>query len=174
VVFRMSCIAGPRQFGNEDQGWVAHFLYSALLGNPVKIYGSGLQVRDVLNVSDLLRAFEMAQAQKDKTRGEIYNVGGGPKNAVSLVEVMEEIKELTGQTVQFERDRLRPGDQLIYVSDHGKLTRETGWKPELSVRETLENIYVWFRKNRELFAAPRAIEMPSAGALTPAELGRTA
>jgi CDP-paratose 2-epimerase len=174
VVFRMSCIAGPRQFGNEDQGWVAHFLYSALRGNPVTIYGSGLQVRDVLNVRDLMRAFEAVHAAKDRTRGEIYNVGGGAKNTVSLVELMEEIKELTGQTLQFERDQLRPGDQLIYVTDHGKLTRETGWKPEVSVRETLENIYAWFRRNRDLFPTTRAVEMPSTGALTTAELGRTA
>jgi CDP-paratose 2-epimerase len=174
VVFRMSCIAGPRQFGNEDQGWVAHFLYSALMRIPVTIYGSGLQVRDVLNVSDLMRAFEMAQANKDKTRGEIYNVGGGPKNTVSLVEVIEQIKELTGHSLQFERDQLRPGDQLIYVTDHSKLTRDTGWQPEVSVRGTLENIYSWFRRNRDLFPTGRVMEMPSAAALTTAELGRSA
>ena len=174
VVFRMSCIAGPRQFGNEDQGWVAHFLYSALLGNPVTIYGSGLQVRDVLNVKDLMRAFEAVRANKDKTRGEIYNIGGGPKNTVSLVEVMDQIKELTGQPVQFERDQLRPGDQLIYVTDHRKLTRDTGWKPEVSVPGTLESIYAWFRRNRDLFPSTRVVEMPSTGSLTTAELGRTA
>jgi CDP-paratose 2-epimerase len=140
----------------------------------VTIYGSGLQVRDVLNVSDLMRAFEMAQANKDKTRGEIYNVGGGPKNTVSLVEVIEQIKELTGHSLQFERDQLRPGDQLIYVTDHSKLTRDTGWQPEVSVRGTLENIYSWFRRNRDLFPTGRVMEMPSAAALTTAELGRSA
>jgi CDP-paratose 2-epimerase len=174
VVFRMSCIAGPRQFGTEDQGWVAHFLYSALLDIPVTIYGSGLQVRDVLCVTDLVRAFESSYQHRDQTRGQIYNVGGGPANTVSLMELMEEIEQLTGRRLRFERDRLRPGDQLIYVTDYAKLTRDTGWKPEISVRETLEQIRHWFKKNRDLFPSAREIQMPAALADRLAELGRTA
>src|SRR5207245_11176182 len=88
VVFRMSCIAGPRQFGNEDQGWVAHFLYSALEDTPVTIFGDGRQVRDVLSVSDLMRAFEKVRTQIERTAGQIYNSGGGIQNASSLLVVL--------------------------------------------------------------------------------------
>src|SRR5438445_7706838 len=115
VVFRMSCIAGPQQFGNEDQGWVAHFLYSALENKPLTIYGDGRQVRDVLSVKDLVLAFEKVRAQVDKTAGHIYKVGGGFKNSVSLLEVIEMIEQLTGKPVRYTIQRRRPGDQLCYV-----------------------------------------------------------
>ena len=92
----MSCIAGPSQFGNEDQGWVAHFLYSAMKADPLVIYGDGRQVRDVLCVDDLVRAFEAARSQHSVTRGQVYNVGGGIENTVSLLELMDEIERLTG------------------------------------------------------------------------------
>ena len=174
VVFRMSCIAGPRQFGNEDQGWVAHFLYSALLGNPVTIYGSGLQVRDVLYIEDLLRGFELVREQRETTSGEIFNVGGGEANTVSLVELMEHIRELSGVRMKFERSRLRPGDQLLYVTDYGKLNRLTGWKPEVSLRTALENMLVWFKKNRDLVASVRPPETSVANRPAILELERTA
>src|SRR5436305_2571655 len=128
VVFRMSCIAGPRQFGNEDQGWVAHFLYSALEGKRITIYGDGRQVRDVLCVHDLVRAFEKVRSQIEKTAGQIYNVGGGIQNSVSLREVIDEIQQITGRRLQFETQRPRPGDQLFYVTDFEKLHKHTGWK----------------------------------------------
>lgn len=173
VVFRMSCIAGPRQFGNEDQGWVAHFLYSAMLGNPVTIYGSGLQVRDVLYVEDLLRAFEAAHENQETAGGEVFNIGGGEANTVSLVELMEQIREITGLRMQFERARLRPGDQLLYVTDHTKLTQMTGWKPEVNLRSALENMLAWFKKNRELIASARPADtVPLRSSAL--ELGRTA
>ncbi|HEY0564615.1 MAG TPA: NAD-dependent epimerase/dehydratase family protein, partial [Terriglobales bacterium] len=113
VVFRMSCIAGKRQFGNEDQGWVAHFLYSALQRQPITIYGDGCQVRDVLYVEDLVRAFEAARANTTKTSGEIYNMGGGAKNTVSLLELLAMIEQLTGRKVHYDFDAPRPGDQVI-------------------------------------------------------------
>ncbi len=174
VVFRMSCIAGPRQFGNEDQGWVAHFLYSALLGNPLTIYGTGLQVRDVLNVADLCQAFDAVRVNKDKTRGEIYNVGGGAKNTISLMELLQEIESFTGRKVQYHRESLRPGDQLVYVTDHGKLTGDTGWQPEVSVRQTLESIRDWFKKNRDFFPAGAEVEQRTDIPGELAELGRVA
>jgi CDP-paratose 2-epimerase len=173
VVFRMSCIAGPRQFGNEDQGWVAHFLYSALTKSPLTIYGSGLQVRDVLYVEDLLRAFEAVQANQEVTGGEIFNVGGGPENTVSLLELIKHIEELTGEKIEFERDRLRAGDQLVYVSDTTKLNRLTGWKPETNLRGALENMLAWYKKNRDLIASVRPIE-PAITRPRATELGRTA
>jgi CDP-paratose 2-epimerase len=160
VVFRMSCIAGPRQFGNEDQGWVAHFLYSALTKTSVTIYGSGLQVRDVLYVEDLLRAFEAVQANQGTAGGEIFNVGGGEENSVSLLELIKHIEEFTGEKIEYERDRLRAGDQLVYITDFSKLNRLTGWKPEANVRATLENMLGWFKKNRDLIASVRPRELP--------------
>jgi CDP-paratose 2-epimerase len=173
VVFRMSCIAGPRQFGNEDQGWVAHFLYSAMLRSPITIYGSGLQVRDVLYVEDLLRAFEAVREHQDQTTGEVFNVGGGEANSVSLLELIEQIRELTGERVEFERDRLRAGDQLYYVSDYSKLNRITGWKPEVKLRDALEMMLAWYRKHRDLIASVRPPETDAARSGS-VEVGRTA
>lgn len=150
VVLRMSCIAGPRQFGNEDQGWVAHFLYCALRNEPLVIYGDGRQVRDVLCVHDLLRVFESLRAAQPITEGQIYNVGGGPENTLSLLELIEQIEGLTGYRLGYETDQRRPGDQLIYVTDFTKLKRDTGWEPKYSVAQTLQEIWAWWRKNRDL------------------------
>ncbi len=153
VVLRMSCVAGARQFGNEDQGWVAHFLYSALSGTPLVIYGDGRQVRDVLCVDDLVRAFELVREHRSRTAGEIYNVGGGPANTTSLLELMEEIEDLTGRRVRYKIDERRPGDQLVYITDCSKLRRDTGWEPRVTVRQTLERIYDWWKGNQDLFVA---------------------
>jgi CDP-paratose 2-epimerase len=168
VVFRMSCIAGQRQFGNEDQGWVSHFLYSALLGRPITIYGTGMQVRDVLYVGDLMRAFEAAREHCEATRGHIYNLGGGPKNTVSLLELIDLVHEIAGTRLKWTSEVARPGDQPIYVSDHSRFTSDTGWQPRCGVREVVERIYAWFRSNRDLF--PRESvkeEEPLPSILTP-------
>ena len=150
VVFRMSCIAGPRQFGNEDQGWVAHFLYSAMEDIPLVIYGDGRQVRDVLCVQDLVKAFDAARSKQEITRGQVYNVGGGPENTASLLELMAEIETLIGVPVKYVLDDPRPGDQLVYITDYGKLQRDTGWKPTMSVAETLKSIQAWWNENRPI------------------------
>jgi CDP-paratose 2-epimerase len=167
VVFRMSCIAGPGQFGNEDQGWVAHFLYSAMLGATVTIYGDGRQVRDVLAVGDLLDAFECARAHQSATAGQIYNVGGGPGNAISLLELVERIAELTGIRLDCEFERPRLGDQLVYVTDHSKLTRDTGWRPRTSVGEILKSLQRWFGDNRAILAGIRKASAQLVVAHTP-------
>lgn len=153
VVFRMSCIAGPRQFGNEDQGWVAHFLYSALKGEPISIYGDGRQVRDVLAVEDLMRAFEAVRAHSATTAGQVYNVGGGLENTTSLLELVEEIRALTGRRLDFDFQPVRPGDQAMYVTDFRKLQRDTGWMPQMTVPQILENMFEWWKENKELFRA---------------------
>ncbi|HZQ23502.1 MAG TPA: GDP-mannose 4,6-dehydratase [Terriglobales bacterium] len=150
VVFRMSCIAGPRQFGNEDQGWMAHFLYSALQDNPIYIYGDGRQVRDVLCVDDLVRAIEGVRANMAISGGQVYNVGGGLQNSISLLELIDEIEKLTGKRLHYELRKTRPGDQPIYITDYSKLQQHIGWKPKVSVRETLRKIYEWSRNNREI------------------------
>lgn len=162
VVFRMSCIAGPQQFGNEDQGWVAHFLYSALQNSPIVIYGDGRQIRDVLCVEDLLRAFDAVRINQKNTAGQIYNIGGGPENTVSLLELMEEIRRLTGRTLEYETCPMRPGDQLVYVTDFTRLHRDTGWQPQVSLRDTLQKMYAWYKRNRELFAAAPVAERVAA------------
>jgi CDP-paratose 2-epimerase len=154
VVFRMSCIAGPRQFGNEDQGWVAHFLYSALRGRPITIYGDGRQVRDVLAVEDLLRAFEAVRSGVRKTAGEVYNVGGGTANAVSLLELIDEIEQITGQRLEYDLHPMRPGDQPLYVTDYSKLRKQVGWEPRFTVRDVLSNLHLWWKQNPELFQLP--------------------
>jgi len=154
VVFRMSCIAGPRQFGNEDQGWVAHFLYSALENRPITIFGDGRQVRDVLCVSDLVLAFERVRAQIEKTAGQIYNIGGGPRNSTSLLEVIEQIESIVGRKIKYSHERPRPGDQLYYVTDFSKLTKHTGWKPAKSLPQTIQAIYDWFNTPRIRLTVP--------------------
>ncbi len=160
VVFRMSCIAGARQFGNEDQGWVAHFLYSAMRRNPLVIYGDGKQVRDVLCVDDLVRGFEAARNHIKTTRGQIYNVGGGKENTVSLLELLTELERLLGYRIPYMFDEPRPGDQLVYVTDYGKLKRDTGWKPQISVRQTLLRIQQWWEQNREV-VEPKVADQPA-------------
>ena len=154
VVFRMSCIAGPRQFGNEDQGWVAHFLYSALRDHPITVYGDGRQVRDVLAVEDLMRAFEGVRAHVDRTAGEIYNVGGGLRNSISLLELMDDIEKLTGHRLIYNLEQVRAGDQALYVTDYSKLRQHIGWEPRLGVPEILKNIQHWWKQNQAFFHEP--------------------
>lgn len=153
VVFRMSCIAGPRQFGTEDQGWVAHFVYSALQQQPIVIYGDGHQVRDVLCIHDLVRAFEAVRSNVARTRGQIYNVGGGLANSTSLLELIGTINELTGQQLEWVRDEPRPGDQHVYITDYSKIQRDTGWRPQIGLRQTLELLCAFWEENRKGIAS---------------------
>jgi CDP-paratose 2-epimerase len=156
VVFRMSCIAGPRQFGTEDQGWVAHFLYSALERRAITIYGDGSQVRDILHVHDLIDAMMAARGAQDRTAGEIYNLGGGPERALSIMEMLDVIADETGVKPVLRHARIRPGDQPLYIADTGKLTAHTGWQARRSYRETLRSIRSFWDENRLLLAAQRS------------------
>lgn len=150
VVFRMSCIAGPRQFGTEDQGWVAHFLYSVLAGKPITIYGDGFQVRDVLHVSDLIDAMWAVRTMSSRTAGEIYNLGGGMERAISVVEMLDAIAQETRMNPVLKYNEVRPGDQPLYISDTAKLAAHTGWKPRFSADEILRSIHNFWRDNRAL------------------------
>jgi CDP-paratose 2-epimerase len=132
VVFRMSCIYGPHQFGTEDQGWVAHFLIQAMADRPITIYGDGLQVRDVLHVNDLVRAFILAQEHMNVVSGRAFNMGGGPTRTTSLVELVELIGALEHREVRLEFDAWREADQRYYVSDTGRFEKATGWAPQVS------------------------------------------
>ncbi|MEG9438928.1 GDP-mannose 4,6-dehydratase [Edaphobacter sp. HDX4] len=148
VVFRMSCIAGPRQFGNEDQGWVAHFLYSVLAGRPITIYGDGYQVRDVLHVQDLIDAMIAAGQGLKHTRGQVYNLGGGMERSVSVIEMLRAIEKKTKRPLRLEYSEVRPGDQPLYIADTTKLESDTGWRPRRSLDETLDAIHRFWKENR--------------------------
>lgn len=145
VVFRMSCIYGPRQFGTEDQGWVAHFARSILGGAPIRVYGDGFQVRDVLWVEDLVRAMREAVARLDAVSGEVFNIGGGADNAVSVRGVIDRIGGIVGQEVPVLPAEWRPGDQRVYVSDLTKAERTLDWKPTVTWKEGLERLVEWLR-----------------------------
>ena len=146
AVFRMSCIYGMHQFGNEDQGWVAHFLIRALQGRPITIFGDGKQVRDVLYVQDLVDAFLWAHAEIDRLRGRAFNIGGGVANTVSLVELLDIIAEQTGRRPAVEFGPWRRGDQRYYVSDTSAFTKATGWQPRTAPREGVARLMGWLRE----------------------------
>lgn len=152
VVFRMSCQYGPRQFGNEDQGWVAHFIIAAHKGRDINIYGDGKQVRDILYVDDLVRAFRMAAQAIDKTAGQIYNIGGGPENTISLLELVSDLEQLVGRKIKLHFGPWRPGDQPVYISDIRRAQEHFGWQPQISKTEGVRRLLEWVRQNSELFA----------------------
>lgn len=172
VVLRMSCIAGPRQFGNEDQGWVAHFLYSALNGLPVTIFGNGLQVRDVLYVGDLVRAIDAVRQLPADAEGRVYNIGGGKDNTTSLLEIAARVESLTGQPLKLTFDEARPGDQAVYITDFSKLERASGWRPTTNLSETLGKMHAWWKSNHEYFPSAQRTTVPSLASSVP--LPRTA
>ncbi len=163
VVFRMSCIAGPRQFGNEDQGWVAHFLYSAVSGSPITVYGTGLQVRDVLHVEDLIDAMESVRENIETVKGKVYNVGGGLDRSCSILEMLEKIQQTTGCRCECEYGEVRPGDQPLYISDTLKLAKHTGWRPSRSLQTTLDDIFAFWKKHHSLIEAQRHPFAPATG-----------
>jgi CDP-paratose 2-epimerase len=143
VVFRMSCIYGPHQFGTEDQGWVAHFLRQALEGRSITLYGDGFQVRDILNVRDLVEAFLVAGEKVGALSGQAFNIGGGNRFAVSLLEVVDLINALTGRPPTLHFDSARKGDQRYFVSDTSKFQAATGWKPQVTPRAGIRLLYEW-------------------------------
>jgi CDP-paratose 2-epimerase len=152
VVFRQSCIYGPRQFGVEDQGWVAWFLIAVVTGQPITIYGDGKQVRDVLWVDDLLDLFQAAVAHIDVAAGQVYNVGGGPRNTLAVWhELGPMLEKLLGQKIPVARDDWRPGDQRIFVADIRRAQQDLGWRPRVNKEEGVRRLYEWVTENRELF-----------------------
>lgn len=160
VVFRMSCIYGPRQFGTEDQGWVAHLALRALRSEPITIYGDGHQVRDLLFVGDLIDAFVAARQSLDVCSGQAFNLGGGPGNAVSVLSVVNRLAELTGFVARVGYQGWRTGDQRYYVSDTRKFSALTGWQPKVSVAEGTARLADWLRDG----VAPASDGAPPGGA----------
>ncbi len=153
VGLRQSCIYGRRQLGMEDQGWVAWFIICCVLEREVSIFGDGKQVRDALYVQDLLDGYEAAIAHIDKTAGQIYNIGGGPENTLSLLELIGYLEEFSGKKMKVRFDDWRPGDQPVFVSDIRKAREQFGWQPKVSLKQGIERLYNWVVENREMFRA---------------------
>jgi CDP-paratose 2-epimerase len=156
VVFRMSCIYGRHQHGNEDQGWVAHFLLRALDGAPITLYGDGAQVRDVLFADDLVDAMLCARDHVGKLAGRAFNMGGGPDSTTSLLELVDLIGDLHGERPQLLHAEERQGDQRYYVSDSRAFREATGWRPEVGVGEGVEELYRWLTDAPAAARAARA------------------
>ena len=158
VIFRQSCIYGTRQYGMEDQGWIAWFLIAAELGLPLTIYGDGKQVRDVLFIDDLLDAYDAAADKIEVARGRVYNIGGGPANAISLLELIDHVNSLSGKILPYRHGAWRLGDQRIYVSDTRRAKNELGWEPRVPWRHGVKTVRNWVLANRtECEAASAAV-----------------
>ena len=152
VVLRQSCIYGPRQFGVEDQGWVAWMIIAAVTGRQITIYGDGKQIRDVLHVEDLLNAYDSAIAKIDTVKGRVYNLGGGPENILSIwTEFGPMLENLLGQPIPVKRAGWRPGDQKVFVADIRKASVELGWEPKIGVENGVRRLFEWVKENRNLF-----------------------
>ena len=150
AVFRMSCIYGTRQFGFEDQGWLAWFASRYILNRPINIYGDGKQVRDALWVEDLVRAFEL-YIKSDLKGGEVFNMGGGYKNTISLLELIDTLEELTDTKVKIKYGPWRKFDQKVYISETAKVKRALKWKPTVTPQDGIEKLLYWITNNRKLF-----------------------
>jgi CDP-paratose 2-epimerase len=152
VVFRQSCIYGPHQFGVEDQGWVAWFVIAAVTGKPLTIYGDGKQVRDLLYVDDLLAAYDQAAANIDKTAGQIYNIGGGVGNTLSIwSEFGPLLERMLDREIPVAREPWRPGDQRVFIADISKAREDFDWEPEIDVQTGISKLVDWVQTNRDLF-----------------------
>lgn len=151
VVMRQSCIYGPRQYGITDQGWVSWFMVAASGGQPITIYGDGKQVRDILDVADLARAYELAVENIGTVRGHIFNLGGGPENTASLLELLEYLEKKLGHPIPRSFGEARPGDQPCYVSDIRKAKAVLGWEPKIGKTEGFERLFSWVQAHLDDF-----------------------
>jgi len=150
VVFRQSCIYGTRQFGIEDQGWVAWFAIAAALNKKITIYGDGKQVRDILFIDDLIEAFNKAVKNIKIAQGQIYNIGGGPKNTLSLLELLDLLKIKLKKKIKYDFDDWRPGDQPIYISDITKAKKQLKWYPKTTYKRGISQLLIWALENKQL------------------------
>jgi CDP-paratose 2-epimerase len=158
----MSCIYGPRQFGTEDQGWIAHFLLRALHGDPITIYGDGRQVRDALFIDDAVGAWLRALDRIDDVKGRIFNLGGGPDNAISLRELVDIIEHMRGDRPSLRYADWRPGDQFWYVSDIAAISRALDWRPQTGLHAGLARLDRWLSERFADTALLRQLEQARA------------
>lgn len=150
TVFRQSCIYGYRQLGVEDQGWVAWFTIASVLGQPLTIYGDGKQVRDVLFVDDLVDAYVLAVEDPDRVSGKVFNIGGGPENVMSLLNLLDILKDLTGQEIQTSFDDWRPGDQRVFVCNIDHAREVMDWNPRVAPAEGVKRLHGWVIEQRKM------------------------
>jgi CDP-paratose 2-epimerase len=157
TVFRQSCIYGYRQFGAEDQGWVAWFMIASQLGRPITVFGDGKQVRDILFIDDLLDAYDAAFAAGEAAAGRVYNIGGGPDNVLSLLELLAYIEKRQKQKLSYDFADWRPGDQKAFISDIRSARNELGWAPKTGCQRGLDLLYDWVEQNKTLFMEPAPV-----------------
>ncbi len=157
IVFRQSCIYGYRQFGAEDQGWIAWFMIASQLERPITVYGDGKQVRDILFIDDLLNAYDAAFAAGDAALGKAYNIGGGPENVISLLDLISYIEKRRGMKLPYGVSDWRPGDQKVFVSDIRRAQAELGWKPATGCVQGMELLYDWISENKQMFLQPATV-----------------
>lgn len=150
MVFRQSCIYGTRQFGVEDQGWVAWLTIATLLQRPITIYGDGKQVRDLLWIDDLISVYARGIERAAELPGAIYNIGGGAENTLSLLELVALLREEIGGDVPITFADRRPGDQRVFVADIGKAKRELGWQPTVAPTEGVQRLIGWVAQSADL------------------------
>jgi CDP-paratose 2-epimerase len=167
--FRQSCIYGPRQFGVEDQGWVAWFAIASMLRRDITIFGDGKQVRDVMHVDDLVRAYEAAIIAPDKVAGQAFNVGGGPSHVMSLLDLVDMLERRLQRKIPLKWSDWRPGDQQVYISDTRKLKQLLDWKPEIAVESGVGKLLDWVEQNQAAFLPAEGLAQD-----TPAAAGPTA
>jgi CDP-paratose 2-epimerase len=170
VVFRQSCIYGTRQFGVEDQGWIAWFCIAGETGSPITVYGNGKQVRDALWVDDLVELYIRAADHIESVSGQVLNAGGGPDNTLSILELLDRLELRFDRSLQPRFAEMRPGDQSVFIADVKRAENLLGWKPSVCIDEGLDRILSWVEANRELFV-PAAARMPSRKVL-PTSVGR--
>jgi CDP-paratose 2-epimerase len=145
----MSCIYGTRQFGFEDQGWVAWFIIAALFNRPITIYGNGKQVRDLLYVTDLIEAYN--KFIESDLKHAVFNIGGGPENTISLLEFLDLLEKETGKRSKTTFSDWRPSDQKVYISDISKVKKALNWEPKISPKEGMKKLISWVKENKDLF-----------------------
>ncbi|MBY0359205.1 MAG: GDP-mannose 4,6-dehydratase [Candidatus Obscuribacterales bacterium] len=163
VVFRQSCIYGSRQFGLEDQGWVAWFAICAILGNKLTIYGDGKQVRDVLWIDDLVDLYISTLEQIEKAKGQVYNIGGGAQNTLSPLELISLLEKFSGKSIDYSQADWRPGDQKVFISDISKVEKELGWKPCLAPEIGVEKLFKWTKNSQMLLKEVLQPILPTPG-----------
>jgi CDP-paratose 2-epimerase len=143
VSVRQSCIYGPHQLGIADQGWISWFIIAYFTGKPIKIYGNGKQVRDVLYVSDLIEFYDKIIKTIDDVKGQAFNMGGGMQNSISLLQFFKILESITGSPIETYFDEWRPGDQYIFISDNSKAEKLLDFRPKVGCQKGIELIYKW-------------------------------